>query len=183
MSNLTDRTVFQNAWVVDDIYKAARHWVDFYGIGPFYVMEHLDLRKIKYRGADAELDISVALAQAGPVQIELIQQFNDGPSTYRDLVPAGQTGYHHFCIYTHDFDADKAAFEAAGHATTTEGESPDGSVQFAYFDTRDQFGVFTEVVNPAEGLVGRNKEVAEIAATWDGTDPIRIITEHGYDTP
>ena len=179
----TDRTVFQNAWVVDDVYKAAQQWVDFYGIGPFYMLEHLNLANIKYHGEPAELDISVALAQAGPVQIELIQQFNDGPSAYRDLVPAGHTGYHHFCIFTHDFEGDKAYFEANGHATTTQGEAPDGSVQFAYFDTRKLNGIFTEVVNPAEGLVGRNKLVAAAAENWDGRDPIRIFTDDGYRTP
>ncbi|MDX1580959.1 MAG: VOC family protein, partial [Alphaproteobacteria bacterium] len=85
MSKLTDRTVFQNAWVVTDVFEAARKWVDFYGVGPFYVMEHLDLADIKYRGEPGKLDISVALAQAGPVQIELIQQFNPDNSAYRDM--------------------------------------------------------------------------------------------------
>lgn len=183
MSLLTDRTVFQNAWVVDDVFAAAQRWVDFYGIGPFYVMEHLDLHDIKYRGADSTLDISVALAQAGPVQIELIQQFNPEPSAYRDLVSEGQTGYHHFCIWTHDFDADQKAFEDAGFATATQGAAPDGSVRFAYYDTRTVCGIMTEVVNPAEGLVARNEMIKEVAADWDGSDPIRIMTADGYKVP
>jgi hypothetical protein len=179
----TDRTVFQNAWVVDDVYKACQHWIDFYGVGPFYMMEHLDLHNLKYRGAPAELDISVGLAQAGNVQIELIQQFNDGPSVYRDIVPKGKTGYHHFCIYTHDYAADKAYFEENGYATGMEGTSPDGSVTFAYFDTVDELGVFTEVVNPAEGIVSRNRDIAAAAENWDGSDPIRIATADGYRVP
>lgn len=184
MQSLTNRTVFQNAWVVDDLRSAVDKWIKFYGIGPFYLLEHLDLHDIQYRGAPAELDISVGIAQAGPVQIELIQQFNKGPSAYRDLVPEGQSGFHHVCIYSHDFEADKACFEGAGYPTATQGRTPDGSVQFAYFDTRKDFDVFMEVVTPSEAFLARGEMIKQAAENWDGSDPIRISTpDGGYETP
>ena len=42
-----------------------------------------------YRGTASGVDMQVAVAQAGPVQIELIQQHCDRPSVYRDLVEHG----------------------------------------------------------------------------------------------
>ena len=32
----TDRTVFQNAWVVDDVETACMKWVNEMGVGPFF---------------------------------------------------------------------------------------------------------------------------------------------------
>lgn len=185
MSQLpTDRTIFQNAWVVDDLMSATEKWIKFYGIGPFHVREHLKLDDIQYRGQPAELDISVAIAQAGPVQIELIQQFNKGPSAYRDHVAEGESGFHHVCIYSHDFEADKAYFEGAGYATATQGQVGGGALKFAYFDTRPDFGVFMEVVTPTEAFRARGEMIKQVAADWDGSDPIRISTpDGGYETP
>ncbi len=183
MTLLSDRTIFQNAWVVDDLAAAMKKWTDFYGVGPFYVLDHLDLTGTLYRGAPSELVLSVGLAQAGPVQIELIQQHNNGPSVYRDMIAEGRSGFHHVCIYTHDFKSDQAVFEAAGYPTAMEGGSPDGVVKFAYFDTRKDFDIFTEVISQAPSLMARNDMVRRAATDWDGSDPVRIITEDGYRVP
>ena len=179
---LTDRTVFQNAWVVDDLTKAMNHWINFYGVGPFYLLEHLTLGALEYRGKPTELDISVGIAQAGPVQIELIQQFSDGPSVYRDQVPKGKSGFHHVCIYSHDFEADRQYFEAHDYPTVFRGGA-DGSVQFAYYDTRKDFDVFTEVVTAHRRFIARNDAIRQAAESWDGVDPIRVFHEDGYRVP
>ena len=173
MSNLTDRTVIQNAWVVPDLEASIKKWVDFYGIGPFYIIDHIELSNVQHRGKPIDLDISVALAQAGPTQIELIQQHNTGPSAYRDMYAEGESGFHHLCIYSHDFDADLAAFEKAGYATTTVGQAPIGDLKFGYFDTRADFDVFMEVVTPTPDFLARGIEIAKAAENWDGADPIR----------
>ncbi len=36
--------------------------------------------------------MSIALANSGPLQIELIEQRNDAPSMYRDFLAAGRVG-------------------------------------------------------------------------------------------
>ena len=35
----TDRTVFQNAWVVDDVEATCMKWVREMGVGPFFVSD------------------------------------------------------------------------------------------------------------------------------------------------
>lgn len=173
MSNLTDRTIIQNAWVVDDLDASINKWIDFYGVGPFFVMDHIQLANVHHRGSPIDLDISVAIAQAGPVQIELIKQHNSGPSAYRDMYAEGENGFHHQCIYSHDFEADTAAFEAAGYATATSGQAPIGDLKFAYFDTRSDFNIFMEVVTPEPDFLARGEMIKDAAKGWDGSDPIR----------
>ena len=38
----SDRTVFQHAWVVDDLEAAVQHWATTMGIGPFFLLDHSD---------------------------------------------------------------------------------------------------------------------------------------------
>ena len=66
----TDRTIFQNAWVVDDAEAACTKWVEQMGIGPFFLTEYDNaFEEVTYRGEPAPLNMIVAIAQAGPVQI------------------------------------------------------------------------------------------------------------------
>ena len=75
MRKPTDRTVFQNAWVVKDIEIACLRWADEMGVGPFFLNEYPagTFSDVTYRGEPADLAMKVAIAQAGPVQIELIE--------------------------------------------------------------------------------------------------------------
>ena len=168
----TDRTIFQNAWVVDDFEATAMKWVREMGVGPFYVSEYTPelFTNVTYRGEPAELAMFVAIAQAGPIQIELIQPTVER-SAYRDSVTAGADGFHHMCVWTHDFQADTEYFEALGYPTATSGTA--GDIQFAYYDTRPLLGCMLEVVNQSAGLLERFAMIAEAAQEWDGKDPIR----------
>ena len=171
MNKPTDITVFQNAWVVDDIEQACLKWVSEMGIGPFFVTEYRNLfTDVTYRGEPAKLDMIVALAQAGPVQIELIQPLVD-VCAYRDSVPPGQSGFHHMCVWTHDIQADAAYYEGLGYATANRGCI--GEAEFAYFDTRDFMGCMLEVVTKKPAIEERFAQIAAAAVDWDGSDPIR----------
>jgi len=184
---LSNRTIIQNGWVVDDLFAAIKKWTEFYGVGPFWVSEQVVPDDVMYRGEPAPLDMKVALAQAGDVQIELIQQNSDGPSAYRDQYAPGESGFHHACYSSDDFDADKALFEAAGYVAATQGSVYGGELRFAYFDTRADFGIFTEIVTPTEAFLANNQKIKDVAADWakDGfKDPIRLNTaDGGYVTP
>jgi hypothetical protein len=167
----TDRTIFQNAWVVPDVEQACLRWVSDMGVGPFFVSEYRDaFTDMTYRGEPAKLDMVVALAQAGNVQIELIQPLVER-CAYRDSVPAGEIGFHHMCVWTHDIKADTAYFEQLGYATANRGRV--GGVDFAYYDTRALMGCMLEVVSHDDGVVERFAQIAAAAQGWDGRDPIR----------
>jgi Glyoxalase/Bleomycin resistance protein/Dioxygenase superfamily len=66
--------------VVRDIEKSMRHWVEVCGVGPWFYAEQLPLDEFRYKGRRYDLKVSIALANSGEVQLELIQQRNDAPS-------------------------------------------------------------------------------------------------------
>ena len=75
---------FQIAWVVDDLFASARRWTEVYGVGPFLVLPKRT-QQARYRGREAPVEMQIAVSQAGPVQLELIQQTAEVESIYRDL--------------------------------------------------------------------------------------------------
>lgn len=172
----TDRTMFQNAWVVDDLEAAAMKWVTELGVGPFFITQYTDqFSDVTYRGTPSELTMNVALAQAGPVQIELIQPTTSAPCAYRDSVPPGATGFHHMCVWTKDIQADTAYFESLGYSCANMGNA--GSAWFAYYDTRPLLGCMLEVVEHGPAIEGLFKAIADTAVDWDGTKPLRTMAD------
>jgi hypothetical protein len=134
-----------------------------------------------YRGTASAVDMQVAVAQAGPVQIELIKQHCDRASVYRDLFAKGESGFHQLCTVTPDYDGKKAHYEGLGYELVTE---IDGKTQrYAYFDTVEDFGFVTEVVEDAPGFLAQLATIARTCTEWDGSDPVRVLTRDGYRTP
>ena len=66
-------TVRQIAYVVSDLELAIGYWVSKMNAGPFFLFEHALLENQIYRGAPSDADISLAVANSGDLQIELIQ--------------------------------------------------------------------------------------------------------------
>src|SRR4029079_10295344 len=85
----------QAGYVVDDIEAAMDYWSRVLGVGPFFYKERVPIVNYSYRGKSYEPHNSVALANSGPLQIELIQTRNDAPSMYRDFKEAGHSGLPH----------------------------------------------------------------------------------------
>lgn len=175
-----DYRFFQLGFLTDDLLVAARRWVESFGVGPFHVMPRMEYPCV-YRGAESRIDQQVAVAQAGPVQIELIQQFCDRPSVYRDFFARGETGLHQLCTVTPDYEARRAHYESRGHPQI--GELSAGGQRIGYFDTFRDFGFVTEVVEAAPGFLEQLAAIARTCEGWDGRDPIRLLTRDGYRTP
>lgn len=167
--------VFQNSYVVPDIDAALQRWTGKLGVGPFYIYRHLDAGEITYRGSPSRLDASFALAQAGDIEIELIQQHDDSPSAYRDAFPADRGGFHHVGVWVEDFDKVKAYYERLGYPAVTTGGAPDIGGRFAYMDTRADLGVMVELVERRQDLVDFQTMLIDAARDWDGSDPVREV--------
>lgn len=170
----TDKTVFQNAWVVPDLDAAMKHWVDLCNVGPFFILDHSsDIEDVVYRGEPGKLRMMMAIAQAGPVQIELIQPLDDTDNCYRDHVAPGQSGFHHVCTWTHNFKADTEYYEGLGFPTANSGRV--GDVGFAYYDTRPALNCMMEVMEFSPMVEGMFKFIADASVDWDGTNPVRNL--------
>lgn len=171
---------FQMGYLVDDIVEAAGSWARVFGIGPFHVLPVVE-QVGTYRGDPSSITIQVAAAQAGPVQVELIQQHCDRPSIFRDWQRGRVSGFHQLCTVTTDYEGKKAHYAEQGYGLAA--ESDNGRFRVAYYDTAEDFGFYTEVVEHTPRFLEQVSRVADTCAAWDGTDPVRLLTRDGYRTP
>ena len=63
----------------------------------------------EYRGQKTAPVVSIAFANSGELQIELIQQEDESPSIYKEFTDGGGIGFHHVAFWSEDFDATVAA--------------------------------------------------------------------------
>ncbi|MGR0185097.1 VOC family protein [Azospirillum brasilense] len=162
----------QAGYVVDDIEAAMDYWSRTLGIGPWFYNERVPIRNYTYRGERYEVHNSVALANSGPLQMELIQTRNDAPSMYRDFLKAGRTGLQHVAYWTEDYDADLERLTAQGFKPVMSGEVGEKG-RFVYFDTEYHPGTVIELSEVA-GPKGKMFDLIRNASLdWDGRDPVR----------
>jgi hypothetical protein len=158
---------------VNDLDAAIDRWRLTAGVGPFYVFRHPDIQDFRYRGKPGKLDMSVAIAQAGNIQVELIEQHDDRPSAYRDVYGPGQEGMHHICRFAPDYDIELERYRAQGMSVAHSGLS--GDMRFCYVDTRSNIGCMTEVLEERQFMRDMFQVIADSARNWDGTDPVRNL--------
>ncbi|MDE2514882.1 MAG: VOC family protein [Rhodospirillales bacterium] len=162
----------QLGYVVPDIEAAMEYWTATLGVGPFFYNPKVPIRNYTYRGERYEPHNSVALANSGPLQVELIQCRNDVPSMYRDFLQAGHTGLQHVAYWTEAYDADLERLLAQGFRPAMGGEVGERG-RFIYFDTEYHPGTVIELSEVA-GPKGRLFDlIREAGAHWDGRDPVR----------
>lgn len=162
----------QLGYVVPDIEAAMDYWSRTLGVGPWFYNPKVPIVNYRYDGAPYEPHNSVALANSGFVQVELIQTRNDVPSMYRDFLQAGRTGLQHVAYWTQDYDADLARLLAQGFVPKMQGEVG-AKGRFIYFDTEYHPGTVIELSEVA-GPKGRLfDQIRDSARDWDGRDPVR----------
>ncbi len=165
--------VRQNGYVVRDIEAALEHWTTVLGVGPFYYIERVPMESFLYRGEPSEVEVSIALANTGDLQIELIQQRNDAPSMYRDFLAAGNEGLQHMAYWSVDFEQDLARALALGYEIGQEGRIGDPG-RFVYLQTQAHPGTVVEL-SDISGPKGKFFEhIRRKAASWDGRHPVRV---------
>jgi hypothetical protein len=100
----------QVGFVVRDARATARAWEPFFG--PFRFMD-LPLKDATYRGQPADCRLLLALANPGPIEIELIEVV-EGRSIHSEALERGRTGPQHLRCRVDDIAASLAQLEAAG---------------------------------------------------------------------
>jgi hypothetical protein len=158
--------------VVSDIQAAMKHWVEVCGVGPWFYADKLPVTSFAYRGTSYDdVHISVALANSGDVQLELIQQRCDTPSMYRDFIQAGREGMQHWSSWPEDYDAKLEYALANGYEIGQQGDSARG--RFVYLWNEGHPGTVIEMahMNPDRRRIFDS--IREAAVGWDGSNPIR----------
>lgn len=174
---------FQLGFVVSDLFGAASRWTGIFGVGPFHIMPRAH-NTCRYRGAAADIDVHIGVAQAGPVQIELIQDHTLGGSVFTEMAEVrggNPSGFHQVSTLTRDYDAKIAHYLDQNYELVCEFTNPGQRV--AFIDTAADFGFFTEIVEETPSFQANLAKIARSCQSWDGTDPIRILTRDGYRLP
>ncbi len=165
----------QVAYIVRDIEHAMVHWSGVLGVGPWFYNEHVGVTEFSYYGQPSALpDLSIALANAGGLQVELIQQRNEAPSLYLDFLRRNGEGAQHVAWWTEAFDAQRARLMASGYAEGHAGRIGQRG-RFAYFVHADMPGDVVELSEQTGGKAEFFRQVREAAAGWDGAEPVRRV--------
>jgi len=93
--------------------------------------EIMPLTSFSYRGVEHGLKMSIAMANSGAMQIELIQQRNDVPSMYRDFLAAGHEGLQHWSSWPENYSEMVDRALTGGWKVGQQGDSERG--KFVYF--------------------------------------------------
>jgi methylmalonyl-CoA/ethylmalonyl-CoA epimerase len=163
--------VMQNAFVVSDLNAAIEHWARTVRVGPFFVFERVPFKECWYRGQQAtDIDLAVAIAYWGEVQVELIHQRNQVPSIYTDFSARIGTGLQHMGVMSADLDADLARLKAAGVLPVQHGTAP--GMRFAYVGTDFHPGGMIELIEATPQAVAFFGRIRAAARDWDGRDAV-----------
>ena len=168
--------VRQVGYVVRDLEKAMAHWSAKLGVGPWFYKEDVGTVEFRYYGKPSTPPkLSIALANSGDLQIELIQQNDDQPSLYRDSLERGGEGAQHIAYWTPDrFDEYAAHLLEAGYVEGHGGRMGSRG-RFAYFVNSDFPSIMIELSEMTGGKAEYFEEVKKAALSWDGQNPVRRV--------
>src|SRR6266404_4934764 len=167
--------VRQNGYIVRDIRAAMDHWVNVMGVGPWYYIDRVKTDYFRHRGKGYAMEMSVALANSGDLQIELIQQRNDAPSMYKEFLDSGREGLQHMSYWTRDYQGLYDRALSLGYKVGHEGQIGGEQGRFCYFDTEGHSGTVVEISDVSGGKGKFFTRVKQAAMDWDGSDPIRDV--------
>lgn len=166
--------IVQNGYVVRDLERAMRHWTDVVGVGPFFVLEHIEFGDVFLRGKPMKIDLTVGVAYWGEVQVELIYQSDSSPSIYTEFAATRGEGLQHVGVMTDDLDEHLAQLANVGVKPVQWGATAAG-IRFAYVDTDQHPGGMIELIERGAAIEAFFGMAREAAHGWDGSRPIRRL--------
>ncbi|MGV9408273.1 zinc-binding dehydrogenase [Nocardia sp. NPDC003693] len=166
--------IAQIGYVVRDIEASMRNFVAC-GIGPWFFLRGVRPADFTYRGQPSDMEMDVAVANSGDIQIELITPTNDAPSMYRDFLAAGHEGVQHVAYWSENYQRFYDRAIDAGFTVGQEGRIGGADGRFAYLETEHHPGTVIEISD----VGGTKKFIFDLvklaAANWDGSNPIQTI--------
>ena len=168
--------VRQVGYVVKDIEQAMLQWTRI-GVGPWFYKAEVTSTEFRYYGkASALPQLSIALANSGDLQIELIQQRDDAPSLYLDSLAKHGEGAQHLAYWTRDrFDDFTTMIVERGYTEGHAGRMGAQRGRYAYFVHRELPSAMIEISESTGGKGEYFEEIRRAALAWDGSDPVRRL--------
>ena len=163
-----DNSIIQIAYTVADIQEGMRRYTDLLHIGPWFLVGPFVPPEGVYRGAITRMKVSLALAFAGQLMVELIEQHDEEPSVFRETLKArGAHGFHHWAIGARDFEKTVAQYRSRGYQEAFSDRAPMG-FRVVYFDTSHDLPGMLEIIEMnADAEEGFHK-MYQTTQEWDG---------------
>lgn len=169
-------SVYQVAYVVDDLESAVQRWTQNGGAGPFTAFRHFQfLDAVSASGLEVP-DISIALGFSGSTNIELMQVHSRGPCVYNLPGLPKRPFMHHVARLVPDVDAAAVRLAAIGAPVLLRARMEPGSA-LCYVDTRATLGCLTEFIQVNSQVLGILDAMEQQARDWDGSQPLREFGE------
>ncbi len=130
----------------DDLDAAMAQATRLLGVGPFHVLEHVDLGDFRFRGEAATLDHSAAFAPWGAVLLELDQVHEVRPAALREALGVRPGTVSHVAWTTDDLGAERDHMTGAGCGLLTTSE---GGAVADWFSGGELFGHPVEIHQPS----------------------------------
>jgi len=142
------------ALAVRDAEKAARHYQEELGVGPWQIVRFgSDMKQATFKGKQISVDMKVAVAQLGPFDLVLEQPLS-GPNPLQDFLDRNGQGIHHVCFAVDKLAPAAAAMKDVGYGEifSAHGFGPNGDGEAAYFDTENALGIVIELAKVPSGM-------------------------------
>lgn len=166
-------TILQWGYSVSgDISDIANAYAEKLGVGPFFVVRNATFREFIHKGEPQDPLIQTAIAYWGDVQIELSQCINDAKTHHR---LGHQQGLHHVCVQVDSLDETIERFNLQDRIMQTIVSS--GGQRNIYIEDYIPGGYHLEIAEYNERTFNSFERMKEAACNWDGTRPVREITE------
>ncbi|MCB2078928.1 MAG: VOC family protein [Novosphingobium sp.] len=154
-----------------DIDRSMRYFVDRWGMGPWFVLRNIS-NSMLYHGNPVELQMSIAMANCGDMQFEIVMQHNDTQSLYTDaLAHTPDLHVQHVAVWVDDVAAVERASHEKGWRSIFETKSGPGRSVFVTHPDEPMVCIEVSDCDPFKEKV--RETIREIAENWDGADPIR----------
>jgi hypothetical protein len=164
--------IVQYAYVVEDVERSIAQFTEQLHLGPWFVRGPFVPPAGRYRGEPTSLQVTLARAFAGHAMVELVHQHDDSRSVFHEQDGPRRYGFHHWAIFSHDFEADLGRYAELGYPEAFSDRLPSGS-RIVYVDsTRDLPGMI-EVIEYTEAQEQVYDRIYRGSIDWDGSDPIR----------
>jgi hypothetical protein len=167
-------------YVSRNLEASVDYWIETVGAGPFFFAEYAPEEQV-YRGRPTVTRFRLAYGYSGDMNIEVVQQDDDAPSAYTELLDAGRpipAGglFHHVMVDHDDYDATYAHYLAAGAERCFDAMAP-GGMRYCYLDARRQMDCYVELIQHARAFAAPLAKMREAHRGWDGSRPKRDFAE------
>lgn len=177
MSEKLPGPIKQVAYIVDDVERSIRQWIQLTGVGPWMVFKNTTMRD-ECRGVPTTVKMNVGLSYQAGMQIELIEVLSQTPSPYQDASGRPLIGMHHIAWHSRDIDADIASAKARGLSTAF--AASNGAVRVAYMESAEAPGLLLELIEATVPVLDGFAAGLKASQEWDGSsNAVQILDFEG----